>query len=96
MRTVVVELAQTCDSCPSQWEGRTEDGRYVYVRYRWGNLQVGFGPTIEAAIFDETIDRQIGDRLDGSLTYADLVTTTAAVIDWPRDVSRRHPTTEIR
>ena len=23
-------------ACPSQWEGETEDGKEVYIRYRWG------------------------------------------------------------
>ena len=33
-------LIQTCELCPSQWEGNLEDGRMVYVRYRWGRLSV--------------------------------------------------------
>lgn len=30
----LVELQQTCHSCPSQWEGKTKDGKTFYARYR--------------------------------------------------------------
>ena len=33
-------LEQTCDCCPSQWEGKLEDGRMFYVRYRFGVFKV--------------------------------------------------------
>lgn len=32
----VIELVQTCRSCPSQWDGTTEDGGSVYIRFRHG------------------------------------------------------------
>ena len=32
----VVSYEITCHSCPSQWEGKTEDGREVYIRFRFG------------------------------------------------------------
>jgi hypothetical protein len=79
----VVDLRQTCECSPSQWEGRTDDGRFVYVRYRWGWLQVGFGATLEDAVADdETYVRQLGHPMDGALTYVQLV---AAVpwVEWP-------------
>src|ERR1700738_3288078 len=34
----LASLSQTCHMCPSQWEGRTVDGEYVYIRFRWGTL----------------------------------------------------------
>lgn len=37
----VTKLIRTCSACPSQWEGETEDGRYLYIRYRWGRLRGG-------------------------------------------------------
>lgn len=36
----IVSLTQTCSACPSQWEGKTANGEEVYVRYRWGHLNV--------------------------------------------------------
>ena len=48
----VTGLKCTCWPCPSQWEARTEDGRFVYIRYRWGELHVGSGSTLEGAVED--------------------------------------------
>ena len=45
-----IGLDQTCNACPSQWEGILEDGRFVYARYRWGNLGVYTGSSIDNAI----------------------------------------------
>lgn len=36
-------LEMTCDFCPSQWEGETEDGKRIYIRYRWGHLSYLIG-----------------------------------------------------
>ena len=41
----LIELTQTCEACPSQWDGRLEDGRTVYIRYRHQTLSVEVGPT---------------------------------------------------
>ncbi len=79
---VVTTLTQTCPSCPAQWEGRTTDGAYVYVRYRWGHLQVGFGATMDDAVKAETIYRRLGDDYDGSLTYPALMAACPEV-GWP-------------
>lgn len=37
---VVESITMTCGACPTQWEGHTNDGKSVYVRYRWGYLSV--------------------------------------------------------
>ena len=34
------ELTMTCTALPSAWEGVTDDGRKIYVKYRYGKLQV--------------------------------------------------------
>jgi hypothetical protein len=38
MMPLVTELRETCGGCPSQWEGKTEGGQPVYIRYRYGWL----------------------------------------------------------
>ena len=81
-RIIVTELKQTCGACPSQWEGRTADGRYLYVRYRWGHLQVGIGTTLREAINNEFISGKLGDSYDGVLAYPDLVAVTGDMISW--------------
>lgn len=80
----VHELRMTCPACPAQWEGRTDDGRYVYVRYRWGWLQIGVGDTFHEAVCDEvTLCEELGDDMDGSLSYSELIAATRGRVHWP-------------
>ena len=46
----VKELRRTCHSFPSQWEAKTVDGKFVYIRYRSGYLSVGVGNTLLEAV----------------------------------------------
>jgi hypothetical protein len=39
----IVKIRQTCVICPTQYEGKTDDDRPVYIRYRWGYLSVRVG-----------------------------------------------------
>lgn len=80
---VVRELELTCESCPAQWQGRTVDGRFVYVRYRSGWLQVGVGDTFKAAVCDESDVRRLGDGYDGFMTYEELKAATRGRVEWP-------------
>ncbi|MFI6304307.1 hypothetical protein ACIBCH_20750 [Amycolatopsis thailandensis] len=32
----IVKAVQTCAACPSQWDAWTDDGRYLYLRFRHG------------------------------------------------------------
>lgn len=34
----LIELEKKCSGCPSTWEGKTEDGKNFYARYRYGKL----------------------------------------------------------
>jgi hypothetical protein len=75
----VISLIQTCSACPSQWEGKLEDGRMIYIRYRWGGLaiQISSQPT------DDVYDAVAGDYLfkkyyhggglDGYITLPEVV-----------------------
>lgn len=36
----IASIERTCYACPSQWEGKTECGKEIYVRYRHGDLSV--------------------------------------------------------
>ena len=68
----------TCSACPSQWEIKLEDGRMIYVRYRWGALafDISLEPTddVYQAINGEQIyHEQIGDSMDGCLSEEQLI-----------------------
>lgn len=36
----LVRVIQTCLACPSQWDAWDADGRYYYLRYRYGTGKV--------------------------------------------------------
>jgi hypothetical protein len=67
----VNNLVQTCFACPTQYEGYTEDGRPVYIRYRWGYLSICIGKVggnvYNAVDGEEIYGEQLGDGLDGTL-----------------------------
>jgi hypothetical protein len=81
----VIEIRNTCGACPSQWEGRLSDGRFIYVRYRWGYLSIRVGsPDVRAAISGEEVFGQYaGEFMDGWMTYEDLKKHTQGKIEWP-------------
>lgn len=72
----VKNIKQTCYACPSQWEGKTDNGERVYVRYRWGNLSIDINGN---GFYSESI----GDGLAGVLGYDELKEYTKHLIEWP-------------
>lgn len=87
---VLTELRQTCDACPSQWEGTTDDGRPVYIRFRHGWLSVRLGlkgGDIDSAVRGEEIlymeHGGIGEYYDFA---GDGVMTTEGMAGLVRDV----------
>jgi len=75
------ELSKTCDACPAQWEGRTVDNQFVYVRFRWGWLQIGFGKTIEDAINSSKAIWSSDDAYDGVMNTKDMLNLANLEID---------------
>jgi hypothetical protein len=79
---MIVTLTQTCSVCPSQWEGKTDDGRGVYVRYRWGGLSFTVAATVDDAVMGrgagpESFHMSHGDGLDGFMTTEELASILA-------------------
>lgn len=69
----IVELTRTCTACPAQWEGRLDDGRYVYMRYRWGTFGLSVGLTMEGAVRNPySFIHETGDAFDGYMTEYEL------------------------
>jgi hypothetical protein len=84
----VKEIEQTCEACPSQWEGYTDDGRSIYIRYRWGFLSVRIGSPSDKSEFagvrgKEILNKQLGDSYHGFLSYEDLAKATSEIIQFP-------------
>lgn len=84
----VVKVRRTCTACPSQWEGETSTGQYVYARYRGGHMRVDVAPTEEqwssARMANFTVYREnFGHPLDGYIEYSELKEHTAGVLEWP-------------
>lgn len=76
----VVSLEQTCDACPSQWQGRTDTGEFVYIRYRWGNLECGIADTERDAVLERETIATLGDGLDGYIDEAQMMEALAKVL----------------
>lgn len=72
-KPLVTELRRTCYACPSQWEGATEDGEHVYIRYRWGFLSASVGK-------DDVYGGKHGDSLDGNMSDADMMKALSGVL----------------
>jgi hypothetical protein len=84
----VKTFKKTCLACPSQWEGHLDDGRVVYVRYRHGELSVGVGKTINAAVQNAGSEEalyaeELSDCLDGFMTFEELKGRLWGVLKFP-------------
>ncbi len=82
-------LVRTTKDCPAQWEGRTDDGRGIYIRYRYGWLQVYVASKPGASVFADDahllLEKQVGDSMDGSMTYPVLRSNVAGVLRLPTE-----------
>lgn len=69
MPQTITNLRMTCDACPSQWEAITEDGRKVYIRYRFGHLSCHIALDSKESAFSDPIPIGIsyGNSMSGVL-----------------------------
>ena len=71
---ILKNLVNTCYACPAQWDAETEDGRPVYIRYRWGFLSIRILDSRDSVLHGEEIyGEQIGDEMDGYLPQEQLL-----------------------
>lgn len=72
----IKNLVQTCGACPSQWEASTEDNRPIYIRYRWGYLEIHIGKpgddVHEVAATEEVYGAQLGDSYHGVISWQEI------------------------
>jgi len=90
-KIIVTTLVRTSLQSPSQWEGETSDGRFVYVRYRWGCLEIGIGQSLEDALSNsgKFFEQHLGERYDGSMEIEQLRQATLEIIEWPESYEYR-------
>lgn len=87
MKYKVKELVKTCEGYPSQWEVKLEDGKMIYIRYRWGNLDVRISaqPTnnIDDAVRGKSIYRKnIGGVYDGVMEDSQMLSLLEDIIEF--------------
>lgn len=75
----VKSITQAWHACPSQWEGRVEDGTPeggdLHIRYRWGTLTVNInGATCFSASY--------GDAMDGVMSLQAVKTLVGDLLDF--------------
>jgi hypothetical protein len=75
-KPVIVSLTQTSAACPSEWDGKTEDGKSVYIRYRWGRGGI--------EIDGETIGEWSGGAGwgDGIISEEEMKEKLSHVVEW--------------
>mgnify|MGYP003394749053 CR=1 FL=1 len=81
----VTQITNTCFACPAHWEGRTDDGKYVYIRYRWGHLSVRVHANEDKFEIDDLypFDETIGNEFDGVMSYEELRDKVKDVVELP-------------
>jgi hypothetical protein len=87
-RPKVLALRKTSLACPSQWEGVLEDGRAVYARYRWGELSVGVGGSVDEAVRNGMSDQAlyadpVSGGLDGYMDFEELKAHLHGLLEFP-------------
>ena len=81
----VKALINTCLAFPSQWEGVLEDGRAIYIRFRWGRLTVSAGASVDDAIMNHEgniLAVDVGGPTDGMMDERELEIHTREVLSF--------------
>jgi len=83
----IVSIENTCSGFPSQWEGKLEDGRMFYIRYRHGDFTIDISeePTdnIGDAIGMNVFYKKIGD--DGIMDFDEMYSLIREYIETDRN-----------
>lgn len=52
----IVRAVKTCEACPSQWDAWTDQGQYLYLRFRHGRGSVEAQPGPDTDTWAETYE----------------------------------------
>lgn len=80
MSIVIVKAIETSTACPSQWDAWDDQGRYWYLRYRYGHgtaKRITAGPDWPETWQpgdepEEVLSFDYGHPLDGSISLEDF------------------------
>lgn len=75
MSITIVRAVRTCRACPSQWDAWDADGRYYYLRYRfgYGTVEVAAGPDAYVGDGSEVIaEFEHGGPYDGEISLGEF------------------------
>lgn len=61
----IIECQTYGTECPSQWNAKLSDGRFLYIRFRDGCLSVRVGKTEDEAIMGEELLGYFQDAIGG-------------------------------
>lgn len=81
-------LTHVSDLHPAQWEGKTEGGDFIFVRYRYGRLWIGIAPDYLRTAPTTVLETGYGDLGDGYLSFRSLRKRTRGVVEWPKRARR--------
>ena len=84
----IVSFEQTCMACPSQWECTLDDGRMIYIRYRWSDLSVKVSDQPTEDIYDAVDGKEIfssgtSSGFHGVMSLEELQYETRDLLQWP-------------
>jgi hypothetical protein len=87
-RIKIRSLTRTCRACPAQWDGETDDGRKVYVRFRWGRLSIRIGLVGDHSEFaavrgEEIFTIDTGGGFNGRLDFSELKAMAGKTLEFP-------------
>lgn len=100
----IARAVQTCLSVPSQWNAWTDDGRYLYLRYRFGHGTVDDYPSEDMDTWDRVPEGRLacfGDcfprqGFDGEITLEEFceraglrLAPDVVVVSWDEYVRQR-------
>jgi hypothetical protein len=99
----VKSIVETCEACPSQFDGLTTDNRKLYFRYRWAHLSVQIGAQDDmsemAAVRGEYLvqHKQISDNeYDGYMSLEELKEHTKDILHWNEPLEEYVPPDELK
>jgi len=85
-RPIVDDVDMTCSACPSQWNITLENGRSIYVRYRWG----GFSAEYDDMNDDEDsliVSKAVGDGFDGCMSTEEMIKIMSQYFNFEKFIS---------